>query len=611
MKFFNNQSIKYKISFALILPILGLLFFSQSGIRKNWDTFSETEKILALTHLSVSVSRLVHELQKERGLTAGFLGSKGREFVAALQKQRGDTDLRMRALKAFLSEFDASAHGNQFADAFRDANTHIERLASIRSQVSSLSISTGEAINYYTQNNGLFLDLVAVIPHLSQTGEINNISVAYANYLYGKERAGIERAVLAGVFSADAFGANTLNRLLGLITEQNVYQSVFESLASKEALRFYQQTLRGQAIDETARMREIALTKAAEGNFGVDPTYWFEMQTRKINLLKKVEDHLAESLLALAEQYRDQSEAALNLAITITAAVVMIALMATFLIVRSIGRAIASAMRVAEAITKGKLDNAIGTTYKDEVGRLLQSLAVMQSNLSESMERERMASRGEMARIKQALNSATTNVMVADNDHNIVYLNDAAKRLFHDAQNEFQQDFPGFRADTVLGSSLCGFYQDPHGQARRLNALSRTEKTELLIGGRTINVISNPITDDEGGRFGTVVEWTDRTNEVTFEREVDQLIQSAKHGELQQRIHAEGKSGFFADLSSGMNQLLDVIDNAFSHIGRTMSAIAGFDPKSGSTGIVLGSRPEATIARSTIRSTHSRNDILS
>ena len=48
--------------------------------------------IAPLTELSVVYSELVHELQKERGMTAGFLGSGGTQFASKLKNQRQDTD---------------------------------------------------------------------------------------------------------------------------------------------------------------------------------------------------------------------------------------------------------------------------------------------------------------------------------------------------------------------------------------------------------------------------------------------------------------------------------------------------------------------------------------
>ena len=43
-------------------------------------------------------------------------------------------------------------------------------------------------------------------------------------------------------------------------------------------------------------MRNSAIEKATQGHFGVDATYWFDTITKKINLLKEVDDALAEEI---------------------------------------------------------------------------------------------------------------------------------------------------------------------------------------------------------------------------------------------------------------------------------------------------------------------------
>ena len=52
-------------------------------------------------------------------------------------------------------------------------------------------------------------------------------------------------------------------------------------------------TVVGKDIEEVEKMRKIALFSNIEENFGVDPNYWFETITNKINLLKQVEDHIS------------------------------------------------------------------------------------------------------------------------------------------------------------------------------------------------------------------------------------------------------------------------------------------------------------------------------
>ena len=104
----------------------------------------------------------------------------------------------------------------------------------------------------------------------------------YVAFLQSKERAGIERAVLSSVFVADYFPEGFFNRFQSLMVTQDTYLNVFRSLATQEQLTFLDETLTGRGITETERMRKVAVDRANQGSFGIDPAYWFQMQTEKI-----------------------------------------------------------------------------------------------------------------------------------------------------------------------------------------------------------------------------------------------------------------------------------------------------------------------------------------
>jgi methyl-accepting chemotaxis protein len=163
----------------------------------------------------------------------------------------------------------------------------------------------------------------------------------------------------------------------------------------------------------------------------------------------------------------------------------------------------------------------------------------------------------ESARIKSALDRASASVMLADDNFNIIYLNDSATKLFRDAQNDFRRDLPSLDAERILGSNIDVFHKNPAHQRQLLAALRSTHTAEVRVGGRVMRVAASPVLDASGARFGTVVEWFDRTQEVRAEEQVASTVKKALEGDLTERLPLEGKTGFFATLASGLNQLLD------------------------------------------------------
>src|SRR5204863_5076007 len=91
-----------------LLPLLTSLYFSVSDISSRWRTVNEMGALEKTATLTVKISAFVHEAQKERGLTSGFLGSQGQSFAREIQTQRAETDKYINDLKAALQQSDTS-----------------------------------------------------------------------------------------------------------------------------------------------------------------------------------------------------------------------------------------------------------------------------------------------------------------------------------------------------------------------------------------------------------------------------------------------------------------------------------------------------------------------
>ncbi|QIZ85850.1 PAS domain-containing protein [Bermanella marisrubri] len=180
----------------------------------------------------------------------------------------------------------------------------------------------------------------------------------------------------------------------------------------------------------------------------------------------------------------------------------------------------------------------------------------------------------ENLRVKRALDSSSVNIMVADRDYNIRYTNDALQGMMANAESDIRKDLPSFDKDRIVGSNIDIFHKNPAHQRSMLEKLSDTYSTEIVVGGRTFSLIANPISNDNGDRVGTVVEWLDRTEEVEVEEEVENIIESASKGDLSNRAKTEGRTGFYRQLSMGLNRLMSISENILNDTGRVFDALA-------------------------------------
>ncbi len=289
---------------------------------------------------------------------------------------------------------------------------------------------------------------------------------------------------------------------------------------------------------------------------------------------------LEDLLLARADEQRQA--AAANYRQTLYATVggvvvsVLMALALAGWLVRRIVRPLHSARGVFQQIAQGNFRSAVETGRRDEVGQVLDGLESMQVRLGYELAEARIVA-DEMAQIKAGLDYVETSVRIADDTGRVIYANPALLKTIRGIEGEIRKDAPGFSVDTFVGSSIGRLYADPAAALQRLAALSQTTRTQMVIGGRNFDVVTSPIVGAGGERLGSVGEWRDRTDELAAEKEVQAMVSAAADGDFSARLDSAGKSGFFLDLSSGLNRLMEGVAASLNDLGRVMNAIARGD----------------------------------
>ncbi|MCP5422000.1 MAG: PAS domain-containing protein [Chromatiaceae bacterium] len=223
--------------------------------------------------------------------------------------------------------------------------------------------------------------------------------------------------------------------------------------------------------------------------------------------------------------------------------------------------------RVARPITvaAAKLRQFVSGEYFDwseagesgSVGVIQQAIRSTQIKLGfEVTDAQRRAN--ETARVQTALNCASTNVMMADAENNVIYMNDSVLELMKDAEADLREHIPGFRADAIMGSNIDVFHKDPSHQRRLLTSLTSTHTAELELGQRFLRIIANPVVNRDGERLGTVVEWADLTAQRNAERaEAEHRAEQQQQATENLRIKlALDSSNTATTVSDGSNHLI-------------------------------------------------------
>ncbi|ACT59850.1 methyl-accepting chemotaxis protein [Hirschia baltica] len=201
-------------------------------------------------------------------------------------------------------------------------------------------------------------------------------------------------------------------------------------------------------------------------------------------------------------------------------------------------------------------------------------LAKVVKYASDLTQSERMK---ENARIRSALDVATTNVMIADTDFNIVYLNDAQHEMMRVAEDDLKAELSQFDSQKLLGANIDIFHKNPTHQRTMLARLTSTYETDIRVGPRYFHLIATPVFGEDKERVGTVVEWRDDTIEKAIEREVQDVVEAVSRGDFSKSISIEGKDGFMLLLAESINVLSGRVSIVLDSLGMMLDAMSQGD----------------------------------
>ncbi len=367
-------SIRARILVLGGVPLLVAGFFMANVVFGNYALVREMSNVEVLMDMASKMSALVHEAQKERGMTAGLLGSKGAKFSTELPEQRKLTDTRREELGAAFASFSAQEASGEFVGALNLAVARFDEIEEYRRRITELAIPASEAIAFYTEHNALMLHAISAIADSTDKGEVRARVYAYVAFLQGKEQAGIERAIGSKTFSADRFDSGGLRRFASLVSAQDTYFAVFGSLATPEAQAFLAETVSGPPVNEVRRMRDVAfeIGVAENAGFGIDSSYWFSSMTEKIDLMKEVEDWLSQDLVRGASVLKDRARRNLTLVGLFVFVLVAGVLVTVYVIAQGISRPLLRTVDLLKDISEGEGDLRVRlpVASRDEIATL-------------------------------------------------------------------------------------------------------------------------------------------------------------------------------------------------------------------------------------------------
>jgi len=245
------------------------------------------------------IGDIIHALQTERGSACLYTCQSESVLDDRLNAQFRQTDSSLTNYQKELSLW--MVDRALLKPLFNKMTRLLERLDDLRAKRNatlSYDLAVADIIYFYTdQLVRPFINILVEIAFFDRANSPVRLT-AYVNFLHWKEATGLERAlglygVTAGSFNDEMYGG----WLKSKISEQLSNRDLFLSLAEENQIQCLKPLIESPV---TAKIEEInnAITDNLESDLleQIDALCWFDILSQKINIMRKVEALLVDTL---------------------------------------------------------------------------------------------------------------------------------------------------------------------------------------------------------------------------------------------------------------------------------------------------------------------------
>lgn len=388
-----SVNIYSRILILCLIPLVALIGLGVAKLIDERKYIVSSTAVLGVADLAPTVSHLVHELQKERGMSAGFIGSGGQAFADTIEAQRALTDRELAAFETAISQIESEAKIHVIDEPVESALSALGTLRERRASIDALDSTVGEMAGYYTP---VIRDLLRVVS--SMTTVIDDAAMlrpvlAYIGLLEGKERAGVERAMGTAGFGAGAFSQTVYDDFMRLGAMQDVYFDIFHFNGHPDDIAFFDEKMAGPVGADVETLRELA----AGAPFGTDISsvtgqQWFEVSTRRIDALKQVEDRIAVHLAEAAAYNIAYAQRGFWLLAAMLVGLIALTSLVSYFVAKSIAPPIRRLSATMRVLASNNFNIVVEDAWRsDEVGEMAKAVEVFRENALDRQHLEQKA----------------------------------------------------------------------------------------------------------------------------------------------------------------------------------------------------------------------------
>lgn len=382
--------VKWRLITALAVPLAAAAVLSFLQVTTTLESYRDASHLDEVSTDLAVIGDLVHQMQVERGLSAGFLGSKGQQRGPELAAARQTTAPLLLAMAAVIDDIktEGDATITRHAEAI---SGELGALSIMRSRIDRLEVKGPEAFVSYT---GLIAHLMTISREFSLAVTSKGITgklIAYNMLMNAKEVAGQERGMANGFLTAGAFDPERYHDFLGMSGAQAALIDQYVKLLPEDTQQQFQAALATDDAQKVQDFRRKMLSGGISEDLSkLDAKEWFSLMTRRIEQLKVIENETLAGIVRDASQVAEAELQHLIIVLAIIGTGFLLAFLLASSLAYTVVRPLGMLTDAVQRLAAGEADvHLIHSEGRDEIGRMGQAIRQCITNSEEQAARER------------------------------------------------------------------------------------------------------------------------------------------------------------------------------------------------------------------------------
>lgn len=555
-----------RFSVVICAPILAVAILAGMILARDYAVWKNATVQLKTAVTSEIMVRLVLELQRERGLSVGFLSNPS-GFDAKLAERRTAVDAAVAALSAKDAEL-ASRGDSAALDRIRakiaDTLAATNRALSLRGAVDAQSVTRAALVEGYTQAVESLIRASERKTIVATTEDQTALADFAGDILRAIEFGGRERAFGASGFGG-GFDGPTYRQFIMLGAQQQTY--LREALAAADVAL----TSEVEAVLSGAATAQLDAYRAMAKPGGAAPgapsgAAWFVASTAQLDALAAVH---AKALRDINAATKAQAAAAFSDMLMVTVLSIAAVAVTLVLLIGGVGGFVfrlTLLLRSLQRLARGGGDVKVqGGGSKDITGALAGAVRSIARQGSENTQ------------VRAALHVTQSQIMIANADGQIMFVNNALETSADESMEYFMEILPDFEPFLVFDHLYTLAKDALSDQGVTLERLEERAEVDVRYDNRIFEVTATPVADLEGLRIGTTFEWREVTATRAIEVQLAEMINATRAGDFSRRIDIEANQKFLDDIANGMNEVASEIYRFIIELKGALGALAEGD----------------------------------